>query len=213
MEFISKDIEKYIHAHSKPEDELLYDLYRETHLKIMHPRMLSGHIQGSFLQLMASLLSPKNILEIGTYTGYSAICMARRMHTDGILHTIDIKEELYDIAHKYFVRAGLENQIIQHTGNALDVIPQIETCFDFIFIDADKKNYPKYFELLVDRLSQGGIMIADNVLWGGKVVEKIADHDKDTQGIVAFNKMVQADERVENVMLPVRDGLMFIRKK
>lgn len=213
MEFISKEIEKYIHAHSSPEDDILYDLYRETHLKIMHPRMLSGHIQGSFLQLLASLLSAKSILEIGTYTGYSAICMARGMHADGILHTIDIKEELYDIAHKYFVRAGLENRIIQHTGNALEVITQLKTTFDFIFIDADKKNYPKYFELLVDKLSKGGVIIADNVLWGGKVIEKTANHDKDTQGIVEFNRMVQADYRVENVMLPVRDGLMFIRKK
>jgi len=212
MDIIPQKIEKYIDSHSTPEDQLLYELYRETNLKVMHPRMLSGAAQGRLLQMLASFISAKRILEIGTYTGYSAICLARGMDTLGELHTIDIKEELYEIAHKYIGKAGLENSIHQHIGDALDIIPQIEGNFDLIFIDADKKNYPRYFELLVERLNAGGLMIADNVLWGGKVVEDIQSNDKDTQGVIGFNKMVQEDIRVENVLLPIRDGLMLIRK-
>jgi len=206
-------LEDYINEHTSPEDELLHELYRETHLKIMHPRMLSGAAQGTLLQMLASLISAKRILEIGTYTGYSAICMARGMNPEGELHTIDIKEELYEIAHKYIVKAGFEKQITLHTGNALDIIPKIEGNFDLIFIDADKDNYPEYFKILVDRLHKGGLMITDNVLWSGKVVEPLAENDFDKAGILAFNKMVQEDDRVENVLLPLRDGLMLARKK
>ncbi len=213
MEIIPQVIENYIDNHSSKEDQLLYDLYRETHLTIMHPRMLSSQTQGVFLQMMASISSAQNILEIGTYTGYSAICMARGMNSKGILHTIDIKEELYEIAHKYFVKAGLEKQILQHIGNAVDIIPKINGNFDLVFIDADKNNYPQYYELIIDRLVSGGLMIADNVLWAGKVVEEAQENDDDTKGLITFNTMVQQDERVENVMLPLRDGLMLVRKR
>ena len=213
MEIIPQVIENYVSNHSSKEDPVLYELYRETHLTIMHPRMLSSHTQGVFLQMMSSLISAKNVLEIGTYTGYSAICMARGMSENGVLHTIDIKEELFDIAHKYFVKAGLENQIVQYTGNALDIIPKITGNFDLVFIDADKNNYSKYYELIVDRLNSGGLIIADNVLWAGKVVQEVQENDADTKGLIAFNTLVQEDERVENVMLPLRDGLMLIRKK
>ncbi len=213
MNFLSEELEDYIRAHSSPEDELLYELYRETNLKTTHPRMLSGHTQGVFLQMMSSLISAKSILEIGTFTGYSAICLARGMNSQGKLHTIDIKEELYDIAHRYFVKAGLEKQILQYTGNALDVLPSINQAFDLVFIDADKKNYPQYYDLIIDKLLPGGLIIADNVLWGGKVIDQVNPNDKDTKGLLAFNNMVTADARVENVMLPLRDGLMLIRKK
>lgn len=213
MTLLPKSIEDYINEHTSPEDKLLHELYRETHLKIMHPRMLSGAAQGTLLQMLASLISAKRILEIGTYTGYSAICMARGMNPEGELHTIDIKEELYEIAHKYIVKAGFEKQIIQHIGHAIDIIPKIEGNFDLIFIDADKDNYPEYFKILVDRLNKGGLMITDNVLWSGKVVEPLAENDFDTAGILAFNKMVQEDDRVENVLVPLRDGLMLARRK
>ena len=213
MDFLSEKLEDYISAHSSPEDTLLYELYRETNLKTTHPRMLSGHTQGVYLQMMAGLMSAKSILEIGTFTGYSAICLARGMSDQGKLHTIDIKEELFDMAHKYFVKAGLQNQIIQYTGDALAIIPSINHRFDLVFIDADKKNYPQYYDLVIDKLLPGGLMIADNVLWGGKVIEELSTNDKDTKGLLAFNKKVTEDKRVENVMLPLRDGLMLIRKK
>jgi len=163
--------------------------------------------------MMAALMSAKSILEIGTFTGYSAICLARGMSSQGKLHTIDIKEELYDIAHRYFIKAGLEKQIMQYTGDALNIIPSINQTFDLVFIDADKKNYPKYYDLIIDKLLPGGLIIADNVLWGGKVTEALNPNDKDTKGLIAFNKMVTEDDRIENVMLPLRDGLMLIRKK
>lgn len=213
MNLLSEPIENYISNHSSPEDEILYDLYRETHLKIDHPRMLSGAVQGQFLQMMAQLTNAQSILEIGTYTGYSAICMARGMKTGGRLHTIDIKEELFEIAHKYFVKAGLENKITQHIGNALDIIPTLNMAFDLVFIDADKNNYPQYLDLVIDKLTPGGLLIADNVLWSGKVLEEIQPEDKDTPGVIEFNKKVQNDPRLENVLLPLRDGLMLARKK
>jgi len=213
MNFLPNELEDYISAHSSKEEVLLYDLYRETNLKTTHPRMLSGHTQGVYLQMMASLISAKSILEIGTFTGYSAICLARGMSPEGTLHTIDIKEELFDIAHKYFVKAGLQERIVQYTGHALDIIPKIDYSFDLVFIDADKKNYPQYYEQIIDKLIPGGLIIADNVLWAGKVVEEVAPNDRDTKGLIAFNKMVTEDDRVENVILPLRDGLMLIRKK
>lgn len=213
MNLLSEPIEKYIFDHSSPEDEILYALYRETHLKIDHPRMLSGSVQGRFLQMMAQLINAQSILEIGTYTGYSAICLARGMKADGRLHTIDIKEELFEIAHKYFIKAGLENQITQHIGNALDIIPKLDMDFDLVFIDADKNHYPQYLDLIMDKLNSGGLIIADNVLWSGKVIEEIQQEDKDTPGVIEFNKKVQNDSRLENVLLPLRDGLMLARKK
>lgn len=213
MNLLSESIEKYIDDHSSSEDEILYDLYRETNVKVDLPRMLSGAVQGQFLQMMAQLMNAKSILEIGTYTGYSAICLARGMRSDGMLHTIEFKEELFEIAHRYITKAGLENQITQHIGNALDIIPSLENNFDLIFIDADKNNYPRYLDLVIDKLNSGGLIIADNVLWSGKVVEKIKHEDKDTPGVLEFNKKVQNDARLENVLLPLRDGLMLARKK
>ena len=213
MNFLSDALEDYISTYSSPEEALLYELYRETNLKTTHPRMLSGHTQGVYLQMMAALISAKSILEIGTFTGYAAICLARGMSDQGKLHTIDIKEELVDMALKYFVKAGLEKQIIQYTGDALAIIPNINHRFDLVFIDADKKNYPQYYDLIIDKLLPGGLIIADNVLWGGKVLEQVNSNDKDTKGLLTFNKMVTEDKRVENVMLPLRDGLMLIRKK
>ena len=213
MNLFSESIEKYIEDHSNPEDDILYDLYRETNLKTDHPRMLSGALQGQFLKMMAQLCQAENILEIGTFTGYSAICMARGMKQEGMLHTIDIKEEHYDMAHKYILKAGLENRITQHIGNALEVIPSLDQTFDMIFIDADKKNYPHYLDLVIDKLKPGGLIIADNVLWSGKVLEKIQKDDKDTPGVIAFNERIQKDPRLENVLLPLRDGLMLAHKK
>lgn len=213
MNLLPDSIENYINDHSSQEDQLLYELYRETNLKTTHPRMLSGSVQGQFLQMLAQLIHAESILEIGTFTGYSAICLARGMKSTGKLHTIDIKEEFSDIANKYIQKAGLENQIIKHIGNALDIIPQIDKKFDLVFIDADKVNYTKYFELVADRMNTGGLLIADNVLWSGKVVEKLKTADKDTRGVLEFNKRIQEDDRFENTLLPLRDGLMLARKK
>ena len=213
MKILSPEIEKYISQHSCSEDIILYELYRETNLKIMHPRMLSGAAQGQFLQMLAAISSASSILEIGTYTGYSAICLARGMKKNGILHTIDIKEELFDIADKYFSKAELQDKIIQYTGDALEIIPQLKQQFDLIFIDADKKNYPQYFDLCIDKLAPSGLLIADNVLWNGKVTENPLPTDADTQGVLSFNKKVQDCEKLENVLLPLRDGLMLARKK
>lgn len=213
MNLLPDSIENYINDHSSKEDQLLYELYRETNLKTTHPRMLSGAVQGQFLQMMASLTNAANILEIGTFTGYSAICLVRGMKSNGKLHTIDVKEEFSDIANKYIQKAGLENQITQHIGDALNIIPTIDEKFDLIFIDADKVNYPKYFELVADKMKTGGLLIADNVLWSGKVVKPLKSEDKDTRGVLEFNKMIQEDDRFENTLLPLRDGLMLARKK
>lgn len=213
MNLLPDSIENYINDHSSQEDQLLYELYRETNLKTTHPRMLSGGVQGQFLQMLASLIHAENILEIGTFTGYSAICLARGMKSNGKLHTIDIKEEFSDIANKYIQKAGLKNQITQHIGNAVDIIPKIDEQFDLVFIDADKVNYPKYLKLVAEKMNTGGLLIADNVLWSGKVVEKLKTADKDTRGVLEFNKMIQEDDRFENTLIPLRDGLMLARKK
>ncbi len=213
MNLLPESIENYINDHSSQEDQILYELYRETNLKTTHPRMLSGAVQGQFLQMMVSLIDATSILEIGTFTGYSAICLTRGMKANGKLHTIDIKEEFSDIANKYIKKSGLGNQITQHIGNAVEIIPLIEEEFDLVFMDADKVNYPKYLELVADKLKKGGLLIADNVLWSGKVVKPLKSDDKDTRGVLAFNKMIQEDDRFENTLLPLRDGLMFARKK
>jgi predicted O-methyltransferase YrrM len=212
MNFLNDQLYKYIEDHSGKEDEILHQLFRETHLKVMHPRMLSGWTQGQFLQMMASLIQAENILEIGTYTGYSAICLARGLKENGQLITIDIKEELYDFAHKYFVKAGLENKIKQHIGNAIEIIPQLKQTFDLVFIDADKDNYPQYLDLVLEKIRSGGLIIADNVLWSGKVIEPIKEEDRDTPAVIEFNKKVQDHPQLQNVLLPLRDGLMIARK-
>lgn len=213
MILLPESIENYIEEHSSKEDEILHQLYRETHLKIMHPRMLSGAVQGQFLQMLAAVSNAKSILEIGTYTGYSAICLGRGMSKHGHIDTIDIKEELFEMALKYFIKAGLDQKITQHIGNAIDIIPKMNKRFDLIFIDADKNNYPHYFDLVIDLLEEGGLLIADNVLWSGKVVEDLAQDDLDTKGLLEFNKKVSAHPQLQKVLIPLRDGLMLARKQ
>ena len=205
-------IETYITDHTSPEDDLLKRLNRETHLKVLNPRMLSGHVQGRFLEMISKMIRPQRILEIGTYTGYSAICLAKGLAGNGILHTIEVNPELEEFAKKYFREAGLESQIVQHGGNALELIPQIDETFDLVFIDAAKESYLDYYHLIFDKVRKGGFILADNALWDGKVVDPNQVQDKETQGIIAFNDFIRKDDRVENVLLSLRDGIMIIRK-
>ncbi|WP_340075612.1 O-methyltransferase [Leptobacterium sp. I13] len=212
MHFLSEVIEKYVAEHSQDEPELLKELSRETHLKVIHPRMLSGHLQGRILSLFSKIVRPNNILEIGTYTGYSAICMAEGLAKDGQLYTIDINEELFDFQRAYFDRSGYGKQIVQHVGDALDIIPTLDMHFDMVFIDADKPNYSAYFDLVIDRMTPGGIILSDNVLWSGKVIENpIDENDKSAVALVAYNKKLKNDPRIETVLLPIRDGLTLSR--
>lgn len=210
MNFLNHNLETYVAEHSEQEPELLQDLARETHLKILQPRMLSGAYQGRLLALLSKLIAPKRILEIGTYTGYSALCLAEGLQADGQIDTIDINEELTDMQRKYFDVSGFGKQIVQHLGNAAEIIPGIEGTFDFVFIDADKEQYPLYFDLIVDRVRSGGLIIADNVLWSGKVLEPATDQA--TESLQIYNKKVAKDSRVETVILAVRDGLTLLRK-
>lgn len=209
--FINKDILEYSEKYSQQEPEILQELNRETHLKILNPRMLSGFFQGRLLSIISKLIKPKKVLEIGTYTGYSAICISEGMNKNGIIHTIDKNEELNTIQKKYFKKSGLENNIIQYNGCALDIIPKIEEKFDLIFIDADKENYINYFNLVIDKLNNNGVILADNVLWSGKVINS-EDHDLTTNVLREFNRMVNNDKRVETILLPIRDGISIIRK-
>ena len=209
--FINKDILEYSEKYSQQEPEILQELNRETHLKILNPRMLSGFFQGRLLSIISKLVKPKKVLEIGTYTGYSAICISEGMNKNGIIHTIDKNEELNTIQKKYFKKSGLENNIIQYNGCALDIIPKIEEKFDLIFIDADKENYINYFNLVIDKLNNNGVILADNVLWSGKVINS-EDHDLTTNVLREFNRMVNNDNRVETILLPIRDGISIIRK-
>lgn len=213
MDFIPEKIDQYVHAHSQEEPELLQQLNRETWTKVLQPRMLSGHFQGRVLSMISKLLRPKYVLEIGTYTGYSALCMAEGMKKEGQLHTIDINEELYDLQQKYFDLAGVSNQIVQHLGNALEIIPTLDLKFDLAFIDADKSNYPNYFELILPKMNSGGVILSDNVLWSGKVVEPLQKDDLDTAALVTYNRMINEHPAVETVLLPIRDGLTITRVK
>ena len=213
MHFIPDDIDNYIIQHSQDEPELLQQLNRETYQKVLQPRMLSGHFQGRVLSMISKLVCPKYILEIGTYTGYSAICLAEGIQNHGELHTIDINEELVELQRKYFDKSGYSDRIIQHTGDALEIIPSLEQNFDLIFIDADKENYCNYFNLVIDKLHTGGILISDNVLWSGKVLEKVDPDDKDTAALIDYNQLLKVDDRIETIMLPIRDGLTISRKK
>lgn len=210
MNFLDPSLEAYVAKHSEQEPELLQKLARETHLKVLQPRMLSGAYQGRLLALLSKLTSPKRILEIGTYTGYSALCLAEGLQADGQIDTIDKDEELTDMQRKYFDVSGFGKHIVQHLGNAAEIIPTIEGTFDFVFIDADKEQYPRYFDLIVDRVRSGGLIIADNVLWSGKVVESATDEA--TESLQIFNEKVAKDSRVETVILAVRDGLTLLRK-
>jgi predicted O-methyltransferase YrrM len=211
MDFLPEKIENYVVAHSQVEPELLQQLSRETWQKVLQPRMLSGHFQGRVLSMLSKLMSPKTILEIGTYTGYSALCLAEGMQKDGELHTIDINEELHDFQRKYFDASGYGNQIFQHTGNALKIIPDLDKTFDLVFIDADKSNYPKYLEILLPKLKSGAVILSDNVLWSGKIVEPISIEDKDTKAIVRYNKLLNEHPQLETVLLPIRDGVTISR--
>lgn len=213
MEFLPEPLEKYMEAHTAEESEVLAKLNRETRAKVLQPRMLSGHLQGRVLATFSQMIQPKRILEIGTYTGYSALCLAEGLTEDGHLHTIDLNEELEDMVKEYVDQAGLNSKITMHLGNALEIIPQLAETWDLVFIDADKDNYSNYFDLVIDKVRPGGFIIADNVLWSGKVVQEVNPSDTDTRGLLAFNQKIQDDNRVENVLFPVRDGLMVCRVK
>ena len=210
MHLVSAEIEKYIDQHSSEEAAVMKELTRETYVKVQMPNMLSGHLQGQFLEMITRLQQPKRILEIGTFTGYSGIYLAKGLTPDGILYTIDINEELQPMVERYIDKAGFSKQIKQLIGNAGEIIPTIEETFDLVFIDADKANYCKYYDLVFDKVRTGGYIIADNVLWSGKVVADVKD--KDTTAIDNYNKKVAADKRVESFILPLRDGLNIARK-
>ncbi len=212
MEFINEELAAYVEQHSQAESALLSKINRETHLEVLRPRMLSGHLQGRVLSMLAKMISPKNILEIGTYTGYSALCLAEGLQKEGKLITIDKNEELKDRVNSYFGQSKFKEQIEFRLGSALDIIPCLTEEFDLIFIDADKTNYLNYYDLIIDKLKTGSFIIADNVLWSGKVIEAPDKHDEDTKALLKFNEIVQDDTRVENVLFPIRDGLMIIRK-
>ena len=213
MNFIPEDLDDYVVSHSENEPELLQQLKRETYQKILQPRMLSGHYQGRVLSMISKLVNPKNILEIGTYTGYSALCLAEGMQSKGALHTIDVNEELVDFQRKYFNKSGYGNQIYQHLGDALEIIPKLDKTFDLVFIDADKENYSNYFNLIIDKLNTGGIILSDNVLWSGKILETtFKKDDTSTPALIEYNALLKENNRVETVVLPIRDGLTISRK-
>ncbi|MEH0154290.1 O-methyltransferase [Limibacter armeniacum] len=211
MEIVNQNIEQYIDDHATAEDQVLQKLDRETHLKVALPDMISGHVQGLLLTAITNMMKPKRILEIGTFTGYSGICLAKGLAPDGKLVSLEKDDELEEIIDKYFTDAGLRDKLELHFGNAVEIIPTLTEKFDLVFIDADKKNYCKYFDLVIDMVNPGGFIIADNVLWKGKVANEKAQ-DKDTQSIRDYNRKVQDDPRVTNFILPVRDGLMIAQK-
>lgn len=211
MHFLSPQLEKYIEESSENEPELLEALSRETHLKVLQPRMITGHFQGRVLSMLSKIINPTNILEIGTYTGYSALCLAEGLKKEGELHTIDINEELNDLQRKYFEKSGFGTQIIQHTGDALQIIPTLDINFDLIFIDAEKREYPLYFHAVMKKTKPGSIILSDNVLWSGKVVETVDEKDKATMALLEYNRTLKEDPRVETVLLPIRDGLTLSR--
>ncbi|WP_086478011.1 MULTISPECIES: O-methyltransferase [Arenibacter] len=211
MHFLSAQLQQYITDHSQPEPEILQRLTRETHLKVIQPRMITGHFQGRVLSMISKIKSPKNILEIGTYTGYSAICLAEGLPVDGRLHTIDVNEELNAMQRRYFEESGFGDQIIQHTGDALEIIPTLDTTFDLVFIDAEKSSYDHYFEAALKKCKSGSLILSDNVLWSGKVIAPLQAKDKATKTLLDYNKKLKEDPRVETVLLPIRDGLTLSR--
>lgn len=213
MNFLPENIDQYASDHSQKEPELLQELFKETWQKALVPRMISGHFQGRLLSMISKLINPKTILEIGTYTGYSALCMAEGLQKGGLLHTIDHNEELHDFQRKYFDRSDYKEQIKQYVGEALDVLDEIEGPFDLVFIDADKANYSNYFKAIIDKMNPGGVILSDNVLWSGKVTEIPKQKDEDTKALIAYNAMMNNDPRIETVLLPIRDGLTLSRVK
>lgn len=212
MHFISNDIEEYAEAHSEVESDLLKKLNRETYAKVLRPRMLSGHLQGRFLAFISKLITPEHILEIGTYTGYSTLCLCEGLTPTGKITTIDKNIELEDFTRSFFQQSEYHHQIDFRIAEASEIIPNLSAPFDLVFIDADKINYSLYFDLVIDKVRPGGVLIADNVLWSGKVVENVSESDKDTRALLNFNKKIRDDQRVNNVLLPIRDGLMMIQK-
>ena len=208
-------LERYIHDFSSPEEELLHELDRQTHLQVVQPRMLSGHIQGKLLELFVRMLRPRNILEIGTFTGYSALCMAAGLEEGSVLDTVEVDDELEEIAASFFCRSPHGHKIRHHVGSALDIAPTLGGPFDLVFIDGDKREYPAYYDMLFDAgiVASGSVILADNILWSGKVVQPVAHNDRHTQALLEFNRMVVEDARVENVIVPLRDGLNLIRVK
>lgn len=213
MHFLSEELENYAAQHTEDEPLLLQELNKRTHLNVLQPRMISGHFQGRFLSLLSKMVQPRTILEIGTYTGYATLCLAEGLHPEGVLHTIDIKEELTDLQREFFDRSGYGSQIVQHLGKAADIIPSLNTTFDLVFIDADKQNYAHYFDLVIEKMNRGGLILSDNVLWSGKVVEEVKPNDKHTQALMAYNQKIKDDPRVETVLLPIRDGITLSRVK
>ncbi len=211
MHFLSPQLENYIATHSQNEPEVLKELTKETHLKVIQPRMITGHFQGRALSLLSKIINPKYILEIGTFTGYSAICLAEGLQKNGLLHTIDVNEELSDMQRHYFDKSGYGNQIVQHTGDALHIIPKLDLIFDLIFIDAEKASYDFYYEAVLKKTKSGSVILSDNVLWSGKVVEPLNPRDKVTKILLDYNQKLKEDPRVETVLLPIRDGLTLSR--
>jgi len=210
---MDKNLDKYIHDHSSPEDKVLEDLYRQTHLYMVNPNMASGHLQGKLLEMISYMIQPDRILEIGTYTGYSAICLSRGLKAGGQLHTIEVNDELHEMSSRYFALAGVADKVTLHIGRAQEVVPSLKFPFDLVFIDGDKREYCEYFNLVFEKVREGGFIIADNVLWGGKIEDKDAMKDPQTKGVIEFNEMIRKDQRVEKIVMPLRDGIMIIRKK
>jgi predicted O-methyltransferase YrrM len=213
MHFLSEELDTYVTLHSQDESELLVQLNKETHQKILQPRMLSGHFQGRVLSILSKIIHPTNILEVGTYTGYATLCLAEGLAENGTIDTIDNEEELFDFQRKYFDKTIWAKQITQHLGDALDIIPTLSKKYDLIFIDADKENYINYFHLIVPMMNKGGIILSDNVLWSGKVLEEVKQGDITTKILLEYNKLLKEDPRVETVLLPIRDGLTVSRVK
>ena len=211
MDFIKKDIQDYSANHTTAASSLLEKIDRETNLNVLRPRMLSGHVQGRILSMLSHMIKPKRVLEVGTYTGYSALCMAEGLPNDGKLYTIDINEELEPIVQQYFEESNYTNQLEYLIGDAMQLIPTINEKFDLVFIDADKVNYLNYYDLVIEKMNAGGFIIADNILWSGKVTSSPKANDKDTMALIKFNQKIHEDPRVENVLMPVRDGLMIVR--
>lgn len=213
MQFLPEKLDEYVVQHTQKEPQILSELTRETWQKVLNPRMLSGAFQGRVLSMITKLVNPASILEIGTYTGYSALCLAEGLAKSGKIHTIDKNEELVSLQDKYFEKAGVKNQIQQYVGNALEIIPTIDATYDLVFIDADKSNYINYFNLIIDKMNPGGIILSDNVLWSGKVIEKLDPKDLDTKVLLEYNALLNSDDRIETVLLPIRDGLTVSRVK
>jgi predicted O-methyltransferase YrrM len=210
VNFVAEEIIRYCEDFSKPQSSVLAELERETHLKALYPQMLSGHLQGKFLSMVSAMLRPKAVLELGTFTGYSAICLAAGLQEGGMVHTVEPNEELEELILQYIEKAGMKDKITLHTGRAEEVVPKLNMMIDLVFIDAEKTDYPAYYQLVFDRVRTGGVIIADNALWDGKVLNE--RKDSETQGIHEFNRMVLNDNRVDNLLLPLRDGVMMIRK-